>query len=166
MQGSITAALGSSSALLQGLIDAIALAQGEDVLADKLSPSQWQTLAPYLQPCHLAQGQTLFAEGSDDRTLYFVEQGSLSVHAQDHAGRLRLAIVGAGSLLGESAFFSHRPRSATAQAGSECRLWGLSPLRFTELTHRQPEIAVNLLLAAGAVLAKRLANRRRRVAAV
>jgi len=166
MQGSISATLGTSGALLQGLVDAIALAQGDDVLIDKFSPAQWQTLAPYLQSCHLAQGQTLFAEGSEDRTLYFVEQGSLSVHAQDHAGRLRLAMVGAGSLVGEAAFFSHHPRRATAQAGSECRLWSLSPVRFTELSHRQPEIAVGLLLAAGAVLAKRLANRRRRVAAV
>ncbi|WP_198970723.1 Crp/Fnr family transcriptional regulator [Xylophilus sp. ASV27] len=164
MQGIIPATNGASGALLQGLVDAIALAQGEDVLIDKLSRAQWQTLAPYLQYCHLAQGQTLFAEGSDDRTLYFVEQGTLSVHAQDQAGRLRLAMVGAGSLLGEGAFFSHQPRRATAQAGSACRLWSLSPVRFTELTHRQPEIAIGLLLAAGAVLARRLANRRRRVA--
>ena len=38
-------------------------------------------------------------------------------------------------------------------------------LRNPELTNRQPAIALGLAMAAGAVLAKRLGNRRRRVAA-
>jgi hypothetical protein len=38
-------------------------------------------------------------------------------------------------------------------------------LRFSELSNRQPAIALGLVMAVGAVLAKRLGNRRRRVAA-
>ena len=104
-------------------------------------------------------------QGATDRGVYWVESGSLSVHYEDDKGRLRMALVGAGGLLGEGAFFSHRPRSATVQAGSACRLWGLTPLRFTELSNRQPAIALALTLAMGGVLSKRMANRRRRVAA-
>ena len=44
-------------------------------------------------------------------------------------------------------------------------LWGLSALRFTELSNRQPALALGLAMAAGAVMAKRLRNSRRRVAA-
>ena len=156
---------GSAEFELEGLIGAIESAPGDDAMVNLLSAADWKVLAPYLQVCTLTQSQVLFTEGSADRTLYFVERGSLSVHVEDAQGRLRLAIVGPGSVVGEGAFFSHRPRSATVQAGSPCMLWSLSPLRFSELAHRQPAVALNLSLAAGGVLAKRLANRRRRVAA-
>ena len=37
-------------------------------------------------------------------------------------------------------------------------------MRFTELSNRQPAVAVHLVMAVGAVLAKRLGSRKRRVA--
>jgi CRP-like cAMP-binding protein len=146
------------------LAQAIAANQADDAMAP-LTDVQWAALNGYLQPLTLAPGQILIDQGSTDRGVYWVESGSLSVHYEDEKGRLRMALVGAGGLLGEGAFFSHRPRTATVQAGSVCRLWGLTPLRFTELSNRQPAIALALSLAMGGVLAKRLANRRRRVAA-
>lgn len=123
------------------------------------------SVSAYLQPYAVPVGHVLFSQGATDRTLYLVESGSLSVHYQDEKERLRLAIVGPGSVVGEGAFFSMRPRSATVQASAPTKLWTLTALRFTELTNRQPAIALGLAMAAGAVLAKRLGNRRRRVAA-
>lgn len=149
---------------LKGLIAAIARAPEEDGLGNTLSQAQWGILASYLQSVDLPAGQVLFAEGSNDRTLYLVERGSLSVHYQDAKERVRLAVVGSGSIVGEGAFFSHRPRSATVQAGAACRLWALAPLRFAELSNRQPSVALALVMAVGGVLARRLANRRMRVA--
>lgn len=156
-----TAAAGS----LQGLIDAVDRASAEDGLGNTLEVPQWTALAPYLQSFDLPAGQVLFAEGSSDRSLYLVESGSLSVHYQDAKQRVRLAIVGSGSVVGEGSFFSHRTRSATVQANGACRLWGLTPLRFVELSNRQPAAALSLVMAVGAVLAKRLSNRRLRTAA-
>jgi CRP/FNR family cyclic AMP-dependent transcriptional regulator len=149
---------------VQGLIDAIAHNQSEDGLILLLSVSQWETLANYMQPVAMAAGQILFKQGAVDRTLYFVESGTLSVHFEDRQGRIRLAMVGAGSAVGEGGFFSHMPRSATVQVGSACRLWSLSPMRFTELSNRKPEIALQVAMAAGAVVAKRLANSKYRAA--
>lgn len=149
---------------LQGLITAILQASAEDSLSNPLKPEQWELLSSYLQPCFLAAGQLLFNQGANDRTLYFVESGSLSVHYEDEKERLRLAIVSPGSVVGEGSFFSHRPRSATVQAASPSKLWTLTALRFTELTNRQPGIALAVAMAAGAVLSKRLGNRKRRVA--
>jgi len=149
---------------MQGLIDAIAHHQGNDGLHLALSSSQWETLANYMQPVSMAAGQILFKQGAVDRTLYFVESGTLSVHYEDKQGRIRLAIVGAGSAVGEGGFFSHTPRSATVQVGSACRLWSLPPMRFSELSNRKPEIALQVALAAGAVVAKRLVNSRYRAA--
>ena len=150
---------------LQGLLDAIAQASADDSMTNPLTPAQWDILSSYLLPVVLPAGQILFSQGATDRTLYLVESGSLSVHYQDEKERLRLAIVGPGSVVGEGAFFSHRSRSATVQASAPCKLWSLPAIRFTELTNRQPAIALGLVMAAGAVLAKRLRNRRHRVAA-
>ena len=150
---------------LQGLIDAIAQASAEDSMTNPLTAAQWDTLSSYLLPVIMPAGQVLFSQGANDRTLFLVESGSLSVHYQDEKERLRLAIVGPGSVVGEGAFFSHRVRSATVQASAPSKLWSLPALRFTELSNRQPAIALGLVMATGAVLAKRLGNRRRRVAA-
>lgn len=150
---------------LDRLIAAIATAHADDSLMNSLTPEQWDVASSYLQPHPLVQGQVLFNQGVLDRTLYFVESGTLSVHFEDEAGRLRMAMVGAGSVIGEGAFFSHRPRSATVQANGPCHLWSLTALRFSELSNRQPLIALSLVMACGAVVAKRLGNRRRRIAA-
>ncbi|QEA12979.1 Crp/Fnr family transcriptional regulator [Comamonas flocculans] len=150
---------------LQALVSAIQQAPEGDSLGGGLSAAQWALVAPYLQPLELGPSQVLFDQGSTDRSLYLIESGSLSVHYQDAKQRVRLAIVGSGSVVGEGAFFSHRARSATVQSNGVSRLWGLTPLRFGELSNRQPTAALALVMAVGGVLAKRLANRRLRVAA-
>ncbi|KQP21600.1 Crp/Fnr family transcriptional regulator [Pseudorhodoferax sp. Leaf267] len=147
---------------IQHLVDAIAQARVDDPLLLQLTPAQWLALAPYLQPLALSPGQILFKQGAADRTLYLIESGNLSVHYEDEQGEVRLAIVGAGSAVGEGSFFSRAPRSATVQAGMPARLWNLSPMRFHELSNRQPELALAVAMAAGSVVAKRLTNRRRR----
>ncbi len=149
---------------LQGLIDALVLNKAQDGLNLSLLPAQWEALAHYLHPLTVVQGDILFKQGAMDRTLYFIASGSLSVHFEDAESRIRLAIVGAGSVVGEGSFFTGTPRSATVQAGSTCVLWSLSPMRFTEMTHRKPELALALAMGAGAVVAKRLQHSRYRVA--
>ena len=149
---------------LSGLINAIVQASAEDSMSNPLTADQWDILSAYLQPMTLAAGQTLFMQGASERSLYFVESGSLSVHCEDEKGRLRLAIVTAGSVVGEGAFFSHRPRNATVQATAPCKLWSLTAMRFTEISNRQPAIGLHLVMAVGAVIAKRMGNRRRRAA--
>ena len=149
---------------IRGLIEAFVHNHGEDALSRTVTPTQWEALANYMQPFSLAQSQVLITQGSQDRTLYFVESGSLSVHYEDASDRIRLAIVGAGSVLGEGGLFSHMPRNATVQASTPCKLWCLTPMRFLELGNRHSPIALELTVALGAVLAKRLYNRPRRVA--
>lgn len=150
--------------------DVLALAQAMrasgalDAVPLNLNDAQWQLLGDYLQPVALRQGQVLIEQGVKDRTVYFVESGSLTVHFEDDKDRVRIAIVGAGSLLGEGAFFSHLPRSATVNAGGDCRLWCLTPLRFRELSTRHPAIALDMTVAMAAVLARRMYHRPKRVA--
>jgi CRP/FNR family cyclic AMP-dependent transcriptional regulator len=149
---------------IQGLVNAIAHSHASDTLRCQLSPQQWETLASYMQPFAMQQGQVLIEQGSSDQTLYFIESGTLSVHYEDDKGRVRLALVAAGTVVGEGAFFSRMPRNATVQASSASKVWCLTALRFKELSNRNSPIALELTLGLGGVLAKRLYNRPKRVA--
>ncbi len=151
---------------MQDLIAAIARNDHYDALPLALTTTEWGPLVGYLQPFALAQDQVLIEQGAMDRTLYFVESGTVSVHRQNGDGRMSLALVGAGSVIGEGAFFSSRSRKASAIGSSPCKLWSLTVARFLELTHRQPALALGITLALSTVLAKRIENTPRRVAVV
>ena len=129
-----------------------------------LNAAQWEILGSYLQPLAVPSGRVVIQQGDADRTVYLVEEGVLTVHYEDSAHRIRLASVEAGSAVGEGAFFSRQPRNATVQAAAACRLWTLSPLRFGELSNRQPQVALEVAMALGALVSRRLANRPKRVA--
>lgn len=154
----------SHSPSIQGLLAAFVQNHGEDALSKTVTPANWAALATYMQCFTLAPGQVLITQGLMDRTLYFVETGSLSVHVEDDAQRIKLAVVGAGSVLGEGGFFSHLPRNATVQSATQCRMWRIEPMRFAELSHRLPAAALALTMALGAIVCKRMQDRQRRIA--
>jgi CRP/FNR family transcriptional regulator, cyclic AMP receptor protein len=149
---------------IQGLVHAIAHNHSPDSFAPALTPTQWELLGSYMQPFALMQGQKLIEQNALDRTLYMVETGGLTVHYEDDKGRLRLALVGPGSAVGEGAFFTRQPRSATVQAAHASKVWSLTPIRFTELTNRQPAIALEIAMALGALVSRRLVNKPKRIA--
>jgi CRP/FNR family transcriptional regulator, cyclic AMP receptor protein len=152
-----------SAFAVKGLIDAIAHNTVEESLNKTMTAPHWAALAPFLLPFSLAQNQMLIAQGSVDRTLYFLESGSLSVHYEDESGRVHLAILNAGSVVGEAGFFADMPRNATVQAASDCKLWNLTHSRFADLSLKLPRVALALSMALGAILSKRMMDRRRRI---
>ncbi len=149
---------------IKALLEAVTNNPNDPTLSHMLTPAQWTVLSGYMQSSTLAPGQVLITQGAEDRTLYFIESGMLTVHFEDATGKIRLAAVGAGSVVGEGGFFSYMARSATVQAGSACKLWSLTPMRFSELSNRHPNVALALAMALGAIMAKRVVSNRRRIA--
>ena len=149
---------------INALLEAVTSHPNDPTLSHMLTPAQWSVLSGYMQASMLAPGQILITQGAEDRTLYFVESGMLTVHFEDPNGKIRLAAVGAGSVVGEGGFFSYMARSATVQAGSACKLWAMTPMRFSELSNRHPNVALALAMALGAIMAKRVVSNRRRIA--
>jgi len=149
---------------IQGLAQAIMHCHAGEALKCQFNPPHWDILASYMQPFTLNSGQVLMEQGALDNTLYFIESGTLSVHYEDEKARVRMALVGAGTVLGEGAFFSHLPRHATVHTSTPCKLWCLTAARFLELAKHHSPIALELTRAIGAVMARRLYNRPRRVA--
>src|SRR4051812_218123 len=101
---------------VQGLVKAILENDSSDGFRPQLSAAQWDILGSYLQPFAVSGGQKLIDQGAEDRTLYLLEAGAVTVHYEDSKGRVRLAVINAGSAVGEGAFFSRNLRSATVQA--------------------------------------------------
>lgn len=155
---------GSFAFNIHHLIQATAANSTQDVFRPSINGGQWELFGSYLQPLSLRQGQVVIQQGATDRTVYLIEAGVLTVHYEDETGRIRLASVESGSAVGEGAFFSRQPRNATVQAASPCRLWSLTPMRFGELSNRQPQVALEVTLALGALVSRRLANRPKRIA--
>ena len=149
---------------IQGLAHAVSHNQSLDAFHPAITPKQWELLGSYLQPFAVRQGQVVIEQKANDRTVYLVESGQLTVHFEDDKGRLRLAMVEAGSAVGEGAFFTRQPRGATVQASAASKLWSLSPIRFTELANRQPQLALEVAMALGSLVSRRLANRPKRIA--
>lgn len=152
-----------SASGIKSLMEAIAQNTVEESLGKTMMAQHWTALAPFLLPFSLAQNQMLIAQGSLDRTLYFLESGSLSVHYEDESGRVHLAILNAGSVVGEAGFFADMPRNATVQAASDCKLWNLTHNRFVDLSVKVPRVALALALALGSIVSKRMMDRRKRI---
>lgn len=152
------------SSTLDGLTRAIAQNTSYDAFAPNFSAAQWDTVAGYVQPLDLPAGHVLIDQGSHDRSVFFIELGALSVHVMGEKGQMQLAILNPGSAVGEGSFFSRLPRSANVVATAQARVWRMTPIRFAEMSNRQPNLALELALALGAVVAKRMVNKPKRVA--
>jgi CRP/FNR family transcriptional regulator, cyclic AMP receptor protein len=141
---------------IYGLAQAIMTSPASDALTCQFSLPQWNVLASFMQPFPLSSGQILIEQDARDCTVYFIESGTLSAHAEDENSCMQMALVSAGTVLGEGAFFTHQPRKATVHACSPCKIWCLTPIRFRDLSCHHSPIALELTLAMGSVMAKRL----------
>jgi CRP/FNR family transcriptional regulator, cyclic AMP receptor protein len=145
------------------LASSIQSSQQSDAVRLTLKLADWVTLAEHLQAFTVEPGQEIIRQGATEVTVYLVETGELGVYKIDAMGnQTELASVGAGSVVGEGAFFARVSRNATVQAKSRCVLWGLSPMRYAELAHKHPAIALSFVMALGSVVTRRMSNQPKR----
>jgi CRP/FNR family transcriptional regulator, cyclic AMP receptor protein len=144
------------------LIGSIQSSQQFDALRMTMKLDQWIIFAQHLQPFTVQTGQVVISQGATEVTVYIIENGSLGVHHEDANGKVQLATIGPGSVVGEGAFFSRMPRNASVQAMSPSKLWGLSPMRYAELAHRHPAVALSFVMALGSVVTRRMTNKPKR----
>jgi len=139
------------------LVQALQTLNAEDAFKPRLSIDQWRTIAPYLTRHDIRPGDLLIKQGDADRTMYFLEQGSLQVFVTGGPpGSNRIAILRAGSVVGEPGLFGDTPRMANVEAMTPCVVWALRGPRLEELAQRQPALVLELLRTAGGVMALRM----------
>ena len=120
--------------------------------------ADWQQLFQFTSFRSIAAGEALIRHGEPDRTIYFVLRGQLEVivRSGDGISMGRVAMVDAGSVLGELAFFDGGPRSAAAWAVDGCDVAAMTWDQFCAFEKSRPDLARDLLFALGCVLAARL----------
>jgi CRP/FNR family cyclic AMP-dependent transcriptional regulator len=131
---------------------------GEALLLTHWRDDDWKELFRFIGIRQLPAGEALLRRGEPDRTLYFVLHGELEViaHSGDGLTLGRVALVPAGSVLGEQAFFDGGPRSAGAWAVDRCEVAAMTPEQFAQFEKSSPALARDLLFALGRILAIRL----------
>jgi len=97
------------------------------------------------RPVRLAAGRTLFEAGEAGNGCYRIEQGLLKVTLSVARNERILAILGAGSVVGELSLLDAGPRSAGVAAIKDSELKFVSRLEFEAFTEQHPEIYKHLV---------------------
>ena len=139
------------------MVTAVQTLNGEDAYRARLNVGQWRLVSAYLTRHEIPAGGSLIRQNDNDRVMYFIESGSFQVFVNAREGlRGRVAILRPGAAVGEPSLFIDRPRMANVEAMMPSVVWALPATRFEELAVRQPELALELLRAAGAMMAVRM----------
>ncbi|MDO4704654.1 MAG: cyclic nucleotide-binding domain-containing protein [Comamonadaceae bacterium] len=147
---------------LHDLIQAFAYPLDKESKAKPFSPQHWAMLDGYLTRVELKQGQTLFQRDRDERSLYLLESGRVTVHYENAKGTLRMGFVSPGSVFGEASFLGNLPRQASATVADAGVAWALSRIKFMELYRREPDLGMEVVQMAASILARRSRDARRR----
>ncbi len=139
------------------MVQAVQSLNAEDAFRARLNMDQWNIIQAYLTRHEIRAGDLLVKQGDSDRTMYFLAQGSLQVFVSGGPpGGSRIAILRAGSVVGEPGLFGDSARMANVEAMTPCIVWALRGPRFEELAQRSPALALELLRAAGSLMATRM----------
>lgn len=141
---------------MEALLEALRRNRGRDSIGPMLDAAAWAELAPHLVPRAASDKEVVISQGASDRSLYFVESGTLRIYRADHNKRLQLAVLGPGSIVGEGTFFAPILRNAFAEAAEPTRMWELTPEAFGKLRERNPSAACEISMALGAVISIRM----------
>ena len=100
-------------------------------------------------------GATIFSQGDQGDSFYFIQSGAVQVILEGGGGRREsIAVLGPQDWFGEMALLSGEPRSATIIAVKDTEVWRLSRESWNELIDKYP----TWLLHFCASLSKRLAR--------
>lgn len=139
------------------LFDAMQSLNADDAFKPRLTLDQWRAIQPFLVRQDVRAGELLMREGERDRTMFFLERGTLQVFTSaPKPGAGRLSILRAGSVVGEAALFSDQPRMANVEAMTQSAVWAMRGPRFDELAARSPTIAFEIARAVAAVMGQRM----------
>ena len=128
----------------------------ELLLADA-SDEEWATVLHHTRYRRFNPGDEVLTAGALDHSLYLVLEGQLEVLAEHGRRRYRrIALVDAGSVIGELSFFDGGARSALVRAMTPVLAAELSLAEFDSLAAANPALARRLLFDLGRILARRL----------
>lgn len=128
-----------------------------------LSPAQQGHVASFAHPVHAGAGDVLYAAGQPSSRLLVLHSGSIKISAMSHNGQEQiLQVLGAGDVVGMSAFLAGRRPDHDAIALSRAELCVFDHADLQRLVSTYPDIALQLLHA----VSERLASTERLLTAI
>ncbi|MBA2663614.1 MAG: cyclic nucleotide-binding domain-containing protein [Bradymonadaceae bacterium] len=101
-------------------------------------------------------GDLLFSQGEAAAALFIISQGELEVRATMPMGEdIVLAVLGAGTVVGEMSLLEGGPRSASVRAISDCQAFRLSREAFERLRSERQPSAYKIILRLAATVGER-----------
>lgn len=104
-----------------------------------------------------ASGEYIFKKGETGEVMYMVIEGEIELVV----GRVVVETAHPGAFIGEMALIDDSPRSASARAKGECRVFPINEERFNTLVQETPSFALDVMKA----LALRLRKTNEKIAA-
>jgi NTE family protein len=102
-------------------------------------------LEPLLEWVEIAGGETLFRQGDEGDTLYFVQSGRLRASVTNDDGQsVVLGDISRGETVGEMAVFTGEPRMATVVAIRDSVLVKLTKAAFEQVLMAYPLVSMNV----------------------
>lgn len=115
-------------------------------LFDDLSPEDIADLAEHLKRQRFTAGSIICTKGELGDSMYLVADGTVRIYLPGEGlSRVPLKEVTFGEYFGELSLFDDKPRSATAEACSDCEVLQLDRADLHEQIRRRPGIAIALL---------------------
>ncbi len=128
----------------QHLFELLQLLRSNDVF-NTLNPDLLAELEPELEIIGLPKGTVLFQGGDPGDAMFFITRGMLEVSApQLERPALLLDRLDSGSIVGETALLTGRPRSANVSAVVDSEVVRLSKSGFERLSQMYPDLAESL----------------------
>lgn len=104
-----------------------------------LPPEEIHHIIPSVEDRTFKKGTVIFHQGDSGDSLYLVDSGKVIVEAADESGsEKQLGEIGAGQTFGEMALLWHEPRTATATAVSDVKVWEIHREDFEVLLKASP----------------------------
>jgi len=115
-----------------------------NVLLQDLSADEVQCVLALGEQRHVAKGQPLFKRDAVADGIWLLEEGMVSILANDNKVSARLSTFGPGQFAGEMGFIDGKTRSATAMADSPVTAFLLSRQAIETLVREEPATAIKI----------------------
>lgn len=127
-------------------------------LFEGIKKSQLIHVLESLQERTYLKGETIFAQGDIGRALFIVLDGKIALSRLDPASQKpeTIAEVNPGEFFGEMALLEEMPRTATATAAEETRVFMLFKIKLDSLLFSYPKIGVVIAAQLAKILSARL----------
>ena len=129
---------------------------GKIKLFSSLSGEELNDLLRAIRPVQYTAGERLFTEGDPGDAAYVIESGELEVFLEKSGKTIQLTTLGPGAILGEISLLDGKPRTASARALGDLKLFRIDKTEFDFLRRNLRPSAYKVIRGISMTVCERL----------